>query len=237
VWVSNTGSDTVRLIDPDTNTPQEPIEVDDQPFDLFATSDTVWVSHVGGQSVIPIDTVDRTTGDSIPFEKALLSICVQDGVLWVTPWNAPPDDPPDDRLWRVELANDTNRVELHLGSEGSRSGELAGDDQGIAVVLGGPDEVLSLDENGGVIEPRLPTNGAARIALDGDDLWVATPSQTGIEVVRYDRSDLSDGHRVGDPLEIEGGVDELVVDGDRLWILVRNGTDQKGSLIRRPITA
>jgi hypothetical protein len=234
VWVSNTADNTIQLIDPETNTPDEPIPVDVQPYDLLATPDTLWVAHVGGQSVIAITTPDNARRRFL-FDAPLLSIGVQGEVLWATVSALAGE--PYDRVWRLDTTSEESPRELRVGAaEGSRSGELVSDDRDVVIPLEGPDQVVFLDQNGEEQE-RLPVPAPPRVTLDGNGLWMAARSQTGSEVVWYDRSDLSNRHRVGEPLETEGQVDELVVDGGRLWILVNDGTDRKGSLIRRPITA
>ena len=108
VWVADALDDTVKPIDPATNSPITTIAVGNAPSAIAIGGGNVWVTNGGDGTLMRIDPRhDRVTA-SVKVGGSPQALVVVDGKVWVSVQAPPPAEPSGGRASSACLASSTN---------------------------------------------------------------------------------------------------------------------------------
>jgi YVTN family beta-propeller protein len=207
VWSSNSGSNNVSRIDPDTNEVIATVDVGSPPGDIAIGSGPVWVALPSEGQVVQVSpNAGTVVGDPIPIADGGLEhmeLSVAAGALWVVAR--------DEGLWRVDLAT---RESVQVDGVVSPTDVAVKGERVLVLSSDGLIYRLSSATGEEIAPPlRVEATDDGEITLAGGSLWYF---ELGGETIS--QLDSSSGEVIGE-IDPPGTLVDFVIDPEVAWVL------------------
>ncbi|MGI8461611.1 MAG: protein kinase domain-containing protein [Solirubrobacterales bacterium] len=169
IYVTNAGDGTVTpiAIEPDSETPLEPIPVGVEPHGIAIGEGSVWVTNRGSASVSRLDEESgELIDDAIPVGANPKGIAVADGIVWVA-------NTDDGTVTPIDAASGKPGGAFDVGVE--PRGVVAGFDS-IWVAIGGG-SVARIDPVKGEMVQQIPVEGSPEEVAAGEKFIYASTGE------------------------------------------------------------
>lgn len=198
VYVASRNSDTISVIDTNTNTIIGTIGVANDPYDLLADGNRLYVAHLDGNSVSVVDTDSNTVIDTIPVAGSPSALAIRGNRLYVADFSG-----------NVSVIDtDTNTVIDTITGTGM-SGPLGADINGDRLYVSNQNGTLAVfdlttntqvDTNtslGGTQNIPLGGGRPTDVASIGNHVYVLNQSLNHVVVIDADTNEIVDTVAVG----------------------------------------
>ena len=163
LWITNSVTDTLSKIDPETNAIATTLRVGDSPEAVVAGGGSVWVANTLDSSVWRIDAKSGRVVSRITLLAHPTSLALNGNALWVA----------------SESGNNVSKLDTTTGTivttvaVGAQPAAIVAGPGGVWVACDAAHDVERIDPARGAVVARLRMNGSPDgIAMDGARVWV-----------------------------------------------------------------
>ena len=203
IWVTNTGSNSVSRIDPETNDVRQTIPVGEGPAGVAAGGGAVWVANGLEGTVTRIDEATNLASQTIQVGNGPTGVAYGQGVVWVT-------NSTDGTVTRIDPSSGRPAKALPaiVGAAGIAFGHGR-----LWVVSPATGRVAVLDPRAKRVVKEISVGSEpAAVAAGGDAVWVANRADGTVS--KIDPETLS----VTDLVHVGRGPSAVVAGPDDVWV-------------------
>lgn len=207
LWVANAGDNTVRAINPNTNSGVvKSVQVGNQPSSLAFDGTRVWVANYADNTVQVINSLSLEAGEPIPVGWFPSALAFDGQRIWVA-------NKADDTIQAINLrSNLAVSPPIKVGQSPSA---LLFDGTYLWVANRSDATIQKVDPNTSKVDPPLaldPNGSPTALAFDGARIWVANESTGNVQSIDVITSEVSD------PIYVGKGPRSIATDGNHVWV-------------------